>query len=318
VSWTLVGAGALDSTGFYRAPTTSSGPALAVASAGGKADTALVRFVAGGGVVDFVPFGLARTPVTSLGGLYGYSLLPEQDGVLRDLAEIRRRGARVSLNLTNSGACMLDAAGNYSYTRWEACFDAVALPALERITAYGDSGTINDIYLADEPNHPTRWGTGFTQAMVERMAAHSKALFPRIPTSIRAAPEWLARAGIAYVALDGAWAQYRANRGPIADYVRHHADGARRLGLWLAFGLNVLDGGDGSSGIVNSTTNNGSPLYEMTGAELVRYGSAMLAAQPCVVGGFKWDTQWMGRPGNRTGADSLARLAQQQPRDCTQ
>ena len=280
-------------------------------------DTAVVTYGVAGGVTDGVPVGLFQTPVTSLGGAVRYTQLPAGKGVLDDLPKIKAANARVSINLTGGGACTLDATGQFQYALWEACHDAAALPYRDRITAYTDSGTINDNYILDEPNHPSRWGPrGVTQQQIEQMCAHSKALFPRLPCAVRAAPSWLRQAPITYVALDGAWAQYRYGRGPIEEYVREHAEGARVLGLWLGLALNVLDGGDGSSGIIRSRTAGGAPLYEMTGAEVIRYGVVMLAARPCVMGGFRHDETWLNRPGTRSALDSLARLGASQPRDC--
>ena len=54
----------------------------------------------------------------------------------------------------------------------------------------------------------------------------------------------------------------------------------------------------------------------MSPAELVRYGRVMLAMRPCVMGGFRWDTDYLAKPGVRSAVDSLARLAQRQPKDC--
>jgi hypothetical protein len=79
----------------------------------------------------------------------------------------------------------------------------------------------------------------------------------------------------------------------------------------------VLDGGDGSSGWKNSTAVNGTPLYSMSPAEILAYGVPMVGAQPCALSGFRYDETYLARPGVRVALDSLARLAQQQPRDCS-
>jgi hypothetical protein len=178
---------------------------------------------------------------------------------------------------------------------------------------------VSDIYLLDEPNHQTRWGPegSVPQATVEQMACYSKSLFPRIATAVRASPEWLAQKPVTYRCLDGAWAQYRANRGAIAGYVKIHKDGAVALGLWVGFAINVLDGGDGSSGWKHSTSPNGSPLYSMSPAEILAYGVPMVGAKPCALSGFRFDEPYLAKPGVRVALDSLARLASQQPRDCS-
>jgi hypothetical protein len=329
ITWTLVGGGTLSPTGFYRAPTNSGGPALVIARCPDcrvkSADTAIVTMSSGGGTLPGVPFGLSATPVANLGGLVSYTLLPAHKGVLRDLAEIKARGARVSVNLTGGGACALDASGTFRYDLWRACFDLEALPNHARITAYGDSGTVSDIYLIDEPNHQTRWGPegSVPQATVEQMACYAKSLFPRIPTAVRASPEWLAQRPVTYRCLDGAWAQYRANRGRIQDYVRIHKDGAVALGLWVGFAINVIDGGTTDpadplfSGWRSGTSANGSPLYSMSPAEILAYGVPMVGAKPCALSGFRFDESYLAKPGVRVALDSLARLASQQPRDCS-
>jgi hypothetical protein len=99
--------------------------------------------------------------------------------------------------------------------------------------------------------------------------------------------------------------------------MREHAEGARRLGLWLALACNVIDGGDGSSGWPGGTTSNGSQLWNMSPTEAQDCIVEGAKQAPCIMGGFRWDTQYLTKPGVRSALDEGARIARTYPRDCT-
>ena len=81
------------------------------------------------------------------------------------------------------------------------------------------------------------------------MAKHSKELWPTMATIVRVAPSWLASASVNYRSLDAGWTQYTSGKGDAAKWVASEAAAAKRKGLGLVVGLNVLDGGNGSSKI---------------------------------------------------------------------
>jgi hypothetical protein len=269
-----------------------------------------------------VPFGMFEQPVSATGGLYTLSVMPQHMRAIPALPDLARKGAKIILNLTNSGNCAKDGLGAFDLELWKTCFRQYAYDdpeARQLITEAGDNGTVLAIYLLDEPNHPRRWGPRGTisQAMIEDMAAYSKSLFPRIPTVVRASPEWLAEGNVTYRALDGAWAQYRRNRGMIDEYVRKHSEKARELGLCLVFSLNIIDGGTtDAADPMFSGWDSGKRLYEMSPAEILAYGLPMVRAQPWAVGAWDYRPAYLSKPGVKEAMDSLGRAAQKATWSC--
>jgi hypothetical protein len=336
VTWTVLGGGSIAPNGLYTAPSAPGGTVRVVARAAGAADTSLVTVAPRAAVaraapapeasvapgIPGVPFGMFEQPVSATGGLYTLSVMPQHMRAIPALPELARKGAKIILNVTNSGNCAKDL-GAFSLELWKTCFRQFAYDdpqARELITEAGDNGTLLAIYLLDEPNHPRRWGPRgtVTQAMVEEMAAYSKSLFPRIPTVVRASPEWLAEGNVTYRALDGAWAQYRRNRGPIEEYIRKHTEKARELGLCLVFSLNIIDGGTtDAADPMFSGWDSGRKLYEMSPAEIISYGLPMVQAQPWAVGAWDYRPAYLSKPGVREAMDSLGRAAQKATWSCS-
>lgn len=94
------------------------------------------------------------------------------------------------------------------------------------------------------------------QSTVEAAAKYSKQLWPTLPTIVNAPAHWLAASTITYTSLDAGW---------------------------VFAGLNVLDGGDGSSGFHG----NYPKKWAMSANELRTYGSALLS-QSYVCGFAMW------------------------------
>lgn len=350
VTWTAVGGGSVTKGGLYTAPASGVGTVRVVARVGTAADTARVSLAtaavarspvaarpapeptppppppaaarapgAGG-----LPFGMAGQPTSASGGVYTLAVMPQHMGAIRALPELRRRGTRLVLNLTNSGNCAKDpGTKSFRLDRWKECFrrNSYDDPQDRRlITEGGADGTLMAIYILDEPNHPNRWGPRgtVTQETIEEMAAYSKSLFPGVRTVVRAPPEWLAAGGVTYRALDGAWAQYRRSRGPIEDYVRKQADGARALGLCLMLSLNVLDGGTTDpNDPLYSGWDSGRGLVEMSPAEILAYGLPMVRSQPWALGAWEYRKEYLSKPGVQEALDSLGRAAAASASGCT-
>lgn len=319
--------------------------ALVLVAAPLEAQTAIdtVRLAAGRGVLILPappPPPPAPPPAVTLGQPFGFFYQPTFDSLwtggdaiiprtgLATIAQAKRAGARVFVNVTGGGACAV-VNGKFQMAAWRACFDKHAPTAVAgAIQAYHDSGAVAAIYLIDEPNHPSRWGPAgtITPAMVEEMAAHVKTRMPRVPIAVRAGPDWLAGPGrpAKYVALDLAWAQFAWRRtrssavAAVTQYRDTHLATARQLGLGMVFSLNALHGG---------ATNPTDPLFEgfmpdgdlyaMGPKELRRYGEVFIGSG-CAFLLWEYLAAYATHPKIAPELQSLARLARQAPaKPCT-
>jgi hypothetical protein len=211
--------------------------------------------------------------------------------LLPTLAEARAKGARLVIKLVGGPDYVIQNADKtFSFAKWKALVDRYK--GLN-FNSYIADGTILGNYLIDEPYHAAKWGGKIIpQATVEAMAKYSKQLWPGMATLVRAHPTWLAQAPITYTYLDAGWAQYEG-RGDVNTYIAAEIAAAKRKGLGLVAGLNLLDGGNGSSGIAGWTKGK----WAMSATELRNYGTALLN-QVYACGFFMWthDLSYFGRP----------------------
>jgi hypothetical protein len=201
------------------------------------------------------------------------------------LSGAQAKKARLVIKLTGGNASHVkNADGTFSFTKWKALVDTYK-SVTTSFAPYIADGTIIGHYLIDEPNMAHRWGGKVVpQATIEAMAKYSKQIFPAMPTLVRVVPSWLASAPVTYTYLDAGWAQYTAVKGNAAGWIANEVSAAKSKGLGLVVSLNVLNGGNGSSGIRGTE----SGKYMMSASELRSYGGALLS--PTYTCGF---FQWM-------------------------
>jgi hypothetical protein len=121
------------------------------------------------------------------------------------------------------------------------------------------------------------------------MAKYSKQLWPGMTTFVRAPPSWLAASTTVYTYLDAGWAQYASYQGDATKWITAEAAKAKLKGLGLMVGANVLNGGNGSSGIRGTISGN----FSMSATELRTYGTALLN-QTLACGWFNWSYLYTG------------------------
>jgi hypothetical protein len=205
-------------------------------------------------------------------------------GMLSYLSALRAKGGRVILRLHGEGM-VRNEDNTFNLTKWKA---QVARFRNINFSSYINDGTIVAHHMVDEPHFPSRWGgKTIPQATLEAMAQYSKQLYPILTTAVGAPSTYLASSPITYRYLDTAWSTYWTNMG--SDYTRWAArqvTAAKSKGLGLIAGLNVLDGGNGSSGIRGTLPKK----WTMSATELRSYGSAILA-QSHVCAFFMWRYQ---------------------------
>lgn len=239
----------------------------------------------------------------------------DPSNILSWLSGARAEGGRVVIKLSKGrDDYVQNGDGTFSLSKWKSL---VSRFRNVNLAPYINDGTIIGHYLIDEPQNASRWGGRvIPQSTVEEMARYSKDLWPGMHTLVRAAPSWLASSSISYRYLDAGWAQYVAGRGDAANWVAAEAAAAKRKALGLVVGLNVLDGGNGSSRIRGTR----SGKWSMSASEIRSYGSAMLG-QSLACGFFNWmfDSDYYGRSDVRSAmADVSAKARAHARTSCRQ
>ena len=252
------------------------------------------------GTAPGVVFASFDLPNTLLGSVHtGAMRTPDQNTILTQLATARAKGARFVLKLAGgSDGWVKNADGTFNFEKWKSM---VSRYKDLDIGSFIADGTVLGHYLLDEPNLASRWGGKvIPQATVEAMAQYSKQLWPGMLTFVRVVPSWLTAAPVTYTYLDAGWAQYAAYKGDAATWLAGEVAAAKANGLGLLVSLNVLNGGNGSSGIHGP----GGGKYSMSAAELRSYGGALLD-EPYTCGLL----MWMYNPGYFGRSDIQAAMA---------
>ncbi|MEO7138387.1 MAG: hypothetical protein ABI037_11775 [Gemmatimonadales bacterium] len=226
-------------------------------------------------------------------------------GMMPVIVEVKAKGGRIVLKLSGgSQSHVKNADGTFSFTKWKEVVDRFRAVNL---APYITDGTIVGHYLIDEPNMAHRWGGKIIpQSTIEAMAKYSKQIWPTMPTIVRVVPTWLAAAPITYTYLDAGWAQYTAVKGDPTKWVTAEVTAAKAKGLGLVVSLNVLDGGNGSSGIPGVT----SGKYSMSASELRSYGTALLnQSYTCAFYQWMYNSTYFGRSDIKSAMSEISTKA---------
>jgi hypothetical protein len=248
----------------------------------------------------------SQLPVTLLNSVQTGTILPTSPTKILDyLRSVKARGGRVLIKLYGSELAIENADGTFNLAKWKTM---VGRYRSVNFTSYITDGTIVGHYFIDEPHYPSRWGGKIIpQATVEEMAKYSKQLWPTMATIVSAPPAWFASTSLTYTHLDAAWAMYLTEKStdPVG-WAARQVTLAKKKGLGLFGGLNVLDGGNGSSG-VRGTVPRG---WNMTASELKTYGSAMLAqSYICGFSMWKYTATYYGRTDIKAAMTELSNKA---------
>jgi hypothetical protein len=262
-------------------PVASAPESAPTAPDSSTADTVVDAEATRAGIV-FGSFNMPNSYLNSVhtGWMQGGPLSPEN--IISWLSGARAKGGRVVVKLCKGkDQYVKNSDGTFSFTKWKSLVDRYKKV---NIGPYISDGTIIGHYLIDEPHRASRWGGKvISQSTLEAMAKYSKQLWPGMATIVRVAPTWLASSSVKFTYLDAGWAQYTAGKGSAGSWVASEAAAAKRKGLGLVVGLNVLDGGNGSSKIRGYTGGK----WAMSASELRSYGGAMLG-QGLACGFFNW------------------------------
>jgi hypothetical protein len=236
--------------------------------------------------IAFGSYGMEASDLNSIhtGTLRGGGIT--EQNIISVLQAIKAKGGRLVLKMVMGDDKYVKTNGVFSLTKWKALVDRFRKVNLN---PYIEDGTLVGHFIIDEPHRAAKWGTVISQATVEGMAQYSKQFWPNLPTLARVVPSWLASAPVSYRALDAGWLQYASGKGDAAQMVASETAIARNKGLGLVVGLNILDGGNGSSGVRGWRRG----FWAMSASEIRNYGTALLK-QTYACGFYNWTYQYFG------------------------
>jgi hypothetical protein len=261
-----------------------------------------------------IPFGEFHLPASSFMAPYSGALLPlwHASDVAARLRPARAAGLRVVIAL--AVAKNLSATkGKFDLAKWKKAVDQFRGVDLDPYIA---DGTIIGHYIIDEPQCAPCWGgKGIPHAMIEEMGRYSKSIWPTMPTGMRETPTRAGERRYQYV--DFAWAQWEgphhvpSYRMTPEEFRDREIAAAKKGGLGLVFGLNYINGGDGSSGILGDYRNARKvKRFAMSAAEVERVGAVFAAApHACAVISWKSDAEFLGRSGMKQALAHVADVA---------
>jgi hypothetical protein len=252
-----------------------------------------------------IAFATISMPVNDLtsvhtGTLLGGPVTPSN--VLSVLATARAKKGRLFLKLCKGrDEYVQNSDGTFSLTKWKALIDGYRSLNL---APYIADGTLIGHFLIDEPHRASKWGGKvIPHATVEAMAQYSKSIWPTLTTVVHTQTPWLANSPITYRYLDAGWTQYAAGKGEVTRWVTTEVGAAQSKRLGLVMGLNVLDGGNGSSGIRGPS----SGKWSMSATELKTYGKVVLShSYGCAFVMWNHNLTYYGRSDIRAAMSTLS------------
>jgi hypothetical protein len=279
-----------------------------------------------------IPFGPPKLPEELYGDVFtGTKLTVTPESVVADLNEARSKSMRVFVILVGAQRHYKNPDGTFNIDLWKSLVDEFRAVDLGQFV---EDGTIVAHQLVSEAKARNQWSeTVIPNNVLDEMARYSKEIWPTMPTVLRTDPsdleEHAAAFGVPWPGwkwryLDAASARYLVRKGRVEDFAANEQASARRQRLALVAGLNVLSGGDGSSGIASPHTGR----WAMSPDELRRYGSAMLLrTTACAFEMWRYETpdsafenyRYFRRPDIIEAVAELGAIASRRPsRPCRQ
>jgi hypothetical protein len=257
-----------------------------------------------------IPFGDFHLPTSLFSNLRytGALRAVAPSTVIGELNTAARYGKRLVISMAGSRKYYTNSNGTFNITKWKYRVSAFRGVALGK---YVSSGVLVGHYLVDEPGCLPCWGgKAISASTIEELARYSKSVWPSLATTVRAAPTGLPL--IWYRYLDFAWAQWVGpkhspsfNQTPTQFRDRQIA-AAKARGLGLVFGMNYLNGGDGSSGIKGTVYTR----WEMSAREVKNVGVVLAqASYACALLSWKYSTTFLSRSGMSTALSYVSSAA---------
>ena len=188
---------------------------------------------------------------------------------------VQELGLSVNLRLVGDHSYYTDGDGNFDLDMWKQMLSPWRDSGAE---TYIDDGTFAyHMMLDDIGEFP---GRSPDAADLEAMARYSQEVLPGLPTLVRAnASEMPVPESGRYDLVDATVNQYLALDGDAGEYATRQSEAATELGLGLVMGMNIADGGDGSSGQPGW----GTGKWAMSADEIREYGSVLTTTPGCLM-----------------------------------
>ncbi len=224
----------------------------------------------------------------------------DPSSIRQDLERARGKGSRVFMMLAGDPKYYKTSSGKFDLTKFKERLNRFKSAS---IGTYINDGTFAGHILLDEPNDPSNWGgSPMPHSQIEAAAKYSKQLWPGLPTLVRARPTWLAKTSMTYSYLDGGWFQYVSRWGSVTGVRDAEISAAKKKGLKMVMGLNVINGGNGSSGMRGTK----SGQWKMSASELLKYGGALIGASTsCGFLMWRYDGTYLGKTSIRDAMKQL-------------
>lgn len=273
-----------------------------------------------------IPLGPPKLPEELYGEVFtGTKLAVTPESVVADLTDARSKSMRVFVILVGAQRHYKNPDETFDIDPWKSLMDEFRGIDLGEFV---QDGTIVAHQLVSEAKARSQWGGSvISNNVLDEMARYSKEIWPTIPTVLRTDPSDLEEHAAAFGTpwpgwkwryLDAASARYLVRKGRVEDFAANEQASARRQGIALVAGLNVLSGGDGSSGIPSPR----SGRWAMSPSELRRYGSTMLLrTTACAFEMWRYETpdsafedfRYFRRPEINEAVVELAAIASRRP-----
>jgi hypothetical protein len=331
--------GTVTREGLYTAGS-SAGAFRVIASSAVLADTATVavsrpsgsRSSSGSKSSSGIPFGpfaawnatglKANTDVftASIGSI-------KPDNILERIAIARAKGMKLILTMTGGAHENYLTDGVFDMVKWQGKMDDYNTPSIKAaVAAAVADGTIIGNSVMDEPHVSGRgdgntWGPRgtMTKERVDQMCAYVKEMFPTLPVGVVHPPKAFEPAH-SYRVCEFLVDQYSWRHGDVAQFRDDGLALARRDGIAIVFGMNILNGGIQARGHGSwdcSLTNTGGrgthePNCRMTPEEVRDWGR-LLGAAGCALVLWQYDDAFMANPENQRAFADLAGLLATMP-----
>jgi len=260
-----------------------------------------------------IPYGPTQQTTGDFSTDYSGTLIPGlPDSIMRMLEAARRKNLRLFIQFSGNEENSRDENG-FNFDKWKHMVDRFKGMNFDPYIA---DGTILGHRIMDEPADPNNWnGHLVSKDQIDRMAQYSKELWPTMPAIIRAFPAYLK--GYQYKYLDAAWAQFHTRFGSPAQFIAENVRDAQELGIGLIAGLNLINGGDGSSRIPGRK-GKARQLWSMSPGEIRSYGNAIIDdPYICAFLMFEYQANYVNRPEIREALLELGKKAETHPvREC--
>jgi hypothetical protein len=245
------------------------------------------------------PEGLADVQDRFAVSVFHTSTYSQSWGVGTLLPLVRDAGLSVNLRMAGDHSYYTNAEGDFDLAAWK---EMLAPWEGSGVQEYIDDGTLAHHMLLDDID--TFAGRSPDGDDLEEMARYSKSIMPGLRVAVREeAAEVPHPSAGGFESLDASINQYVSWAGDVESYALRNQEAAEALGLDIINGLNIADGGNGTSEQAGWSEGR----WAMSATEIVTYGHVLSAVPGCVMflaWEYDGEQQW---PDGTVGSDYFDR-----------